>query len=278
MNRVDVYRSAKAPVREFTRSHWNSAPFLPAARLAQRYLRIWSNNNHNLAVNGEAEVLRRLSKFDFKTMVDVGAHSGAWTDQALEHHHEARIHCFEADPELATALEEKYRNEPRVVANSAGLADAAGTKVLYVNEKERTISSMIEVPGSVHTAVEVLVLRGDEYVTGAEVDTIDYLKIDTEGFDFLVLQGFSSMFGPSIRVIQFEYNEWNIQSRRLLADFYELLEPHGYRLGKVHPNGVAFSAHSPQEENWIGPAVVAVQESYPELMRAVSTASPRWGG
>ena len=48
----------------------------------ERYLRIWSNGNHNLHTNGEADLLRRLGPLGLTTVLDVGCHVGSWTDQA----------------------------------------------------------------------------------------------------------------------------------------------------------------------------------------------------
>ena len=47
-------------------------------------------------------------------------------------------------------------------------------------------------------------------------------------------------------------------SRTLLIDYYDLLQPLGYQLGKLRPNGVEFHEYDPDRENWIGPDYVAV--------------------
>jgi FkbM family methyltransferase len=269
---VDTYRSIKAPVRPFVRARWNRPPFITGARLAQRYLNLWGNNDHNLARNGEADVLRRLAQagVELETVVDAGCHVGAWTDQLLSFHPGAAVHAFEADPTLAADLEKKYADRPAVVVNAAGLAGETGTQVLFVNESGRDVSSMVEDPDAVTTPVEVPVHRGDEYARAAGIERIDFLKIDTEGFDWTVLSGFDSMLGPNVRMLQFEYNTWNIRCRRLLADFYELLEPLGYRVGKVHLNGVDYKRYASSDENWVGPACIAVHESWPEALTATA--------
>lgn len=268
MNRVDLYRSIKSPVAPFIRKRWNHVPFITGANLAQRYLRIWSNNNHNLHVNGEAEVLRRLGPLGLDVLFDVGCHKGAWTDQALAHHPTARIEAFEADPSLVVALKARYENEPRVTINGLGLADITGTQLLYVNEDARDISSMVKEHDSDREGTPVEVSRGDDFVTSHNIERVDFLKIDAEGFDWNILQGFDSLLGERLTAIQFEYNEWNITGRRLLADFYELLGDHGYRIGKIHPNGVAFKDYSARDENWVGPACLAVHRSATDVIAA----------
>jgi len=43
-----------------------------------------------------------------------------------------------------------------------------------------------------------------------------------------------------IQVLQFEYNQRWIDSRHYLKDAFELLEPLGYKLGKITPRGIEF--------------------------------------
>lgn len=268
---VDAARAAKAPVRPFVRRRWNRPPFRTAAELAQRYLRIWENGSHDLGTNGEKDALARLGAVGGGrgVLIDVGCHVGAWTDAALEVLRPSVVHAFEADPRLAAALEARYSANPLVVVNAMGMAEETGTQALFVNESARDISSMVAVEGSGLEPVDVPVVRGDEYAATSGIEAVDYLKIDTEGFDWHVLRGFSGLFGPSLAAVQFEYNEWNIRSRHLLADFYELLEPHGYRIGKVHLNGVDFRSYSESMENWVGPACIAVHESRPTWIDAL---------
>ena len=59
------------------------------------------------------------------------------------------------------------------------------------------------------------------------IESIDFLKVDTEGADIDVLQGFRNAFEQgAVTMAQFEYNDLSLKlSRTLLADFYELLTP-----------------------------------------------------
>jgi len=42
------------------------------------------------------------------------------------------------------------------------------------------------------------------------------------------LSGSHSILGLKLKAIQFESNGWNVEARRLLFDFYELLQGDGY--------------------------------------------------
>lgn len=60
---------------------------------------------------------------------------------------------------------------------------------------------------------------------------IDFLKIDTEGYDFHVLRGSTGLLsGQKIGVIQFEYNApWAVAGSTLRSAF-DLLESFGYQV------------------------------------------------
>src|SRR5262249_15432267 len=73
----------------------------------------------------------------------------------------------------------------------------------------------------------------DKFCSERGVKQIDVLKIDTEGFDFEVLKGASSMLArKAIKFIYFEFNDITAQSDALggaLAPIDQLIRPYGYR-------------------------------------------------
>jgi hypothetical protein len=67
------------------------------------------------------------------------------------------------------------------------------------------------------------------------------VKVDAEGHDLAVLRGSSRLFADQrISIAQFEYNHRWVYSRSFLCDAFELLQPLGYRVGKLTPLGVEF--------------------------------------
>jgi len=64
----------------------------------------------------------------------------------------------------------------------------------------------------------------DDFCSENNIPVIDFLKIDTEGFEYEVLSGAGRMINENrIKVIQIEFNEMNIISKVFLKDFYNLL-------------------------------------------------------
>jgi Methyltransferase FkbM domain len=102
------------------------------------------------------------------------------------------------------------------------------------------------------------------------------LKVDVEGAEGAVLQGFKTALAERrIDVVQFEYGFQNIFSRFLLLDFYRLLEPHGYAVGKLYPDGVCFKSWEPKDEDFYGPNYVAVLTERADIRRAVTARHQR---
>lgn len=270
MTWVDRYRGLKAPVRPFVRRHWRNPLLATSADVARRYLAIYENNDHNLRRNGEQQVIQRLRPFSPIVAMDVGAFEGTWTDLALDALPDISIHAFEPSPAVARHLADRIAEEKRVTLHRMALSDADGEATLFVNRLDGSMTSLVPSDPKTTIPVAVATCRGDTILEELGIDHLDILKIDAEGHDLRVLHGFEQALSDGrVTVAQFEYNTWNIKSRTLLADFYELLVPLGYRIGKVHPDGVDFADYDETLENWIGPACVAVNMDHADVLDAL---------
>lgn len=260
-------QTAKQRLVSGIRSRWDHPALRLAADWSEKYLRAYRNRNHNLVTNGEAAVLEMLPPDSVRLALDVGCHAGHWTDQLLNRQPAAKVVGFEPTPDLADRLEAKYADEARFSLERAALGQVPGLATLYV-QGESSVNSLVHNPAAdLVDEIEVAVTTGDEFLARVGLDQIDYLKIDVEGHDLQALLGFSkALKAGAIGVVQFEYNEWNAISHSLLGDFYALLEPLGYTLGRVHPTGLEYVPYSLQIENWVGPAFVAIHESRSELI------------
>ena len=69
--------------------------------------------------------------------------------------------------------------------------------------------------------------KGKDYVINKNIKTIDFLKIDTEGYELKVLQGFED-FLENIKIIQFEYGGTFLDNNIKLIDVKNYLENKGF--------------------------------------------------
>lgn len=220
----------------------------------------------NSATNGEAAILKRLADSVPPVVFDVGANVGDWTRLATALLTSATVHAFEPVPATyAVCVRSLEDLHDRVVLNDFGLSNQRGAQAMFVDPTRSTVASMISPPGADATSVvNCSFLTGDEYCAMRSVDSIDFLKIDAEGADHLVLAGFAGMIERrAVRVIQFEHGPWAFTTHSLLFDKYSLLETNGYIVGRLFPNGVEFRPFTRGIEDFRLANYVAVRSDDP---------------
>jgi FkbM family methyltransferase len=120
-------------------------------------------------------------------MVDVGACKGGAFRQFAEKHW--IIHAFEPNPPLFDALREKF-NLPNVTLNNSAVSDVEGEEIpFYTSEESIGISSLKPFRETHELATHVKTVTLDNYLHTNGLNRIDFLKVDTEGFDLMVLKG-----------------------------------------------------------------------------------------
>lgn len=219
------------------------------------------NFNYDPKKNGELFLLRETAARNPRVIFDVGANTGEWAELALEACPNAAVHAFEIMPETADMLTANAGSNPRLVINRIGLADSEGTVKVH-RYSEHTHASILDYSEhGASTVVEVPVTTGDAYCAKHNIQRIDLLKMDVEGAESKVIAGFAGMLrAGKIAAIQFEYGRANILAKFLLKDWYDLLAPLGYRIGKLYPNEIDFKPYELKDEDFIGPNYVAVKE------------------
>jgi FkbM family methyltransferase len=249
--------------------HRQAAVLRFADRAALAYHRCHSNVNYNMSTNGEARILRCLATSEPVRVFDVGANVGEWTRAARLWMPTAELHCFEIVPRTAGVLRRNMTGLDNVVLNEFGLGSTEGDVPVHIVRGDSSRSSIVHLPGTCHPdqTITCRIMRGDEYCRRRGITQIRLLKIDTEGADYNVLQGFERMLSSrSIDVLQFEYGLWSIFTKHLLVDYYQLLSDRDYRVGKVFPHYVDFRPYNPRmDEDFLGPNYVAVRTDEDEL-------------
>jgi len=238
-----------------------------AARCARRFLLAYENvGNYRIDRNGERRVLTIIARHSPSVVFDVGANVGQWSSVAVELLRNADIHAFELVPTTARALTERFADEARVHTNGFGLADFEASIDVQVHAFTPNIS-FIETSEAALPTERCHVMRGDDYAVGHGITHIDFLKVDAEGADHLVLRGFDRLLRSSqIDVVQFEYARFALTTHFLLADFYEMFAGFGFRVGKIYPTTVAFRPYRVEDEDFRGLNFLAVRSELTDLI------------
>ena len=233
-----------------------------AAKLATRSLDAWHNVDYEIAHNGEARVADLIAGRGPRTVLDVGANVGEWAIHLAGRNSEARVHCFEISAATRRELAANTAGSPNITIAEAGLDRAPGRVAVKRYPGQHWYTSIFDYPHEDRSEwSEEDVITGDAYVAERGIDSIDLLKLDAEGAEYRVLEGFAGALADGrIRTIQFEYGRANILAGVFLRDLYALLEGHGYRLGKVYPTYVDLRGYSLEDEDFRGPNYLAVLE------------------
>ncbi|MEM1072292.1 MAG: FkbM family methyltransferase [Planctomycetota bacterium] len=123
------------------------------------------------------------------TMIDVGVHFGSCTMPMLERGW--RVIGFEPDRKKHAALREMAHENPAFTLYTCAVGDASHQGMQFYTSQESTgIASLVPFRESHEKGAVVPVRTLTEIVTEQSLTRVDYLKIDAEGYDLRVLEGF----------------------------------------------------------------------------------------
>lgn len=245
-------------------------------KFCQRYIKKYEGFSYDFERNGERLLLERLKAFDIGTVFDVGVNVGEWTGIALENFASAKVHAFEISKSTFAELAKAHSSDARVTLNNFGLSDRDAT-VQYKDYGATAGGNTILTEADYHDAritpdlLETQVTTGDSYCAANSIPRIDFLKIDVEGAEHLVLHGFRRMLGEgNIRLVQFEYGYISGDAHFLMKDYFRFFAEHGYDVGVLKPRGAIFTEfHYRLNDFNSGPNFVALAKSDTALRDAI---------
>ncbi|MCP4393078.1 MAG: FkbM family methyltransferase [Alphaproteobacteria bacterium] len=201
--------------------------------------------NYGDDVSGEIEFLNMaFQDVESPLVLDVGANVGEYAQTVLNVCPSAKIFAFEPQPKSYEGLSKRAEvlNFNAVNAGCGNenkkmmlydLADAEGSElaslfegVITENHKRESVSR------------EVDIIRLEDFLDGIGANGVYFVKIDTEGYEYEVLLGLGKYLTEKrIAIIQFEFNEMNVYSRRFFKDFYDLLSK-DYSISRIKNGGL----------------------------------------
>jgi FkbM family methyltransferase len=160
------------------------------------------------------------------TVLDVGANIGLVTLRLSKRvGSSGTVHAFEPNPAIADRLAASLRasNARNVKLHRIALGDVRGTAQLHIPNRNAGMASLVDGRFVDNETCEVAVCCLDDL----ELGTIDFIKIDVEGFEENVLRGFSrALQHHPPKIILFEQNDETGQS-------ICMLQKAGYRIQGV---------------------------------------------
>ena len=137
------------------------------------------------------------------------------------------VHYFDPVNEFIENLK-KIENLNKIsYFNNFGLGEE--NKEIYYYPKYESFYNRINSCYICDDANKILlnIKKGKDYIINNNIKNIDFLKIDTEGYELNVLQGFEDYL-ENVKIIQFEYGGTFLDNNKKLIDVINYLEQKGF--------------------------------------------------
>jgi FkbM family methyltransferase len=177
-------------------------------------------NNSDPSTNGEIQFCKNIYN-KVNIIFDVGC-----KDSHFIHFH-GEVHYFDPVDENIEKLEVKRNYNSGSYFNIFGLGNENAQLYYYPaydSFYDRVSSCMVS---DASNKVLLHIKKGKDYVTDNNIKSIDFLKIDTEGYELNVLKGFEE-FLENVKIIQFEYGGTFLDNNTKLSDVITYLTSMGF--------------------------------------------------
>jgi FkbM family methyltransferase len=152
-----------------------------------------------------------------KTIFDVGANIGQSAIKFRTAFPDATIHCFEPIKDTFEELVGNVNGYASVRCHQIALGNKEGQESMYLTDQSLTNSLIM--PGKFVGLEDVKVLTVDGFASDNQIERIDLLKVDTEGFDLEVLRGAQNLLSSGkIAFVLVEVGFHPGDSRHVLFD------------------------------------------------------------
>ena len=205
----------------------------------------------------EFNLIKRFLK-EGDTAFDIGANMGFYTIWFSKFIKNGHIHSFEPDERNYERLcknIEINRMTKLITAHKKAVSDVNDT-ILFSKGLDGE-NHILTGEGKNLETVRLEAITLDSFCFKSNVENIDYLKIDVEGFETSVLLGGAEMFRQKrIAIVQLELNQAILNSGKEITDILSLLESYDYSLCSydIDRNELKLISYHPSRENYFAVA------------------------
>lgn len=122
-------------------------------------------------------------------MIDVGAHHGSASRPFLNK--DWTVYAYEPDPNNSKIIKERLKHYPSFNLSSKAVSNKLGeTLDFFASEESTGVSGLSSFTDNHEKICEVSTTTLIHEINKFNIQEVDFLKIDAEGFDLMVLEGF----------------------------------------------------------------------------------------
>tara|TARA_B100001989_G_scaffold251612_1_gene231226 strand:+ start:169 stop:948 length:780 start_codon:yes stop_codon:yes gene_type:complete len=172
--------------------------------------------------------------------IDIGVNKGLYTEYILKKFPDLESHLFEPSNLNYKILSDKFSLNKNIILNNIGLSNSNSKGILYSDTYGSGLASVTKrrldhLNINLDQKEEINLIRFDEYWEKDQL--IDYVKIDVEGHELDVLNGFGELIYKT-KLIQFEFGGCNIDTRTFFQDFWYFFLEKNFNIYRITPRGV----------------------------------------
>lgn len=163
---------------------------------------------------------------DIKDKINVIFDVGCRSDTEFIHF-EGEVHYFDPVNDFIEQLKTQRNMNKSSYFNNFGLGHEESE--IYYYPKYQSFYDRVNSCRVSDDSNKILlkIKKAADYVKGNNINRIDFLKIDTEGYELNVLQGFEDTL-ENVKIVQFEYGGTYLDNNRKLIDVINYLEGKGF--------------------------------------------------
>lgn len=128
-------------------------------------------------------------------VIDAGANFGIFSCLAASIAKQGRVYAFEPVPQAYRLLVKNAKNFTNIAPIQLGLGEKKCSEKIYYNDENLHLSTLAdskmyeEVEKHFSKCQEINIVGLDEYIAQNQINRVDFLKIDTEGYEKEILVG-----------------------------------------------------------------------------------------
>tara|TARA_B100001059_G_C17711815_1_gene515912 strand:- start:152 stop:865 length:714 start_codon:yes stop_codon:yes gene_type:complete len=188
-------------------------------------------------------------KIKIDVLFDVGSHMGTYTDLILRNNNNLKAYLFEPQSKIFERIKKKYKDNDNILTFNLGVSDEETTKELFINlhdltstfsdfnKKSKYLNLKAKLYGSSisnmsHEKETVKTITLDKFILENNLESIDLMKIDTEGHELKVIKGLEKKIDV-VKNILIEFHHRDVFSDYNPEEIHNFLINHGFKLTKV---------------------------------------------